>query len=241
MLWKKTFMLIFHNPFVFAMTLILMQTPCLADLFTVTFVSDNPLESAFVTRAGVDLQIDVGMAILDGDYLRTNGQRVQLTDSAGGWFRVGANTDIELATAPFTEEGYALYIDAGEVYTEPSCIKLQSSCWTHNAANVAFPRYHFASLENETIGEFDAVLGDLVEGEYDEFGVFHKDYDIPEGWYLRMTGWPPNQTFELGQISQERLDYISQNYGNDARWVPEPATLVLLGLGGLAMLRRRRG
>ena len=48
-------------------------------------------------------------------------------------------------------------------------------------------------------------------------------------------------TFEAGQFVAPTLDGSGNVInGGDLNIVPEPATLGLLGLGGLAMLRRRR-
>ena len=58
------------------------------------------------------------------------------------------------------------------------------------------------------------------------------------------TGWT-NDNDSLGQIEQTELDRVLQNWGSTSApdfagsAVPEPATLALLSLGGLAMLRRR--
>ena len=58
------------------------------------------------------------------------------------------------------------------------------------------------------------------------------------------TGWTNDNT-NLGQIEQTELDRVLQNWGSttapdfQGSTVPEPATLALLSLGGLAMLRRR--
>ena len=187
-------------------------------LFTVTYVGGDPTHRATILRGSINYPVTTGMKIFDGDYLRTKTQKVQLTDEGGSWFRFGSSAQVELREVSFTEEGYGIYLDLGEIYAKRhKCVKIRSCCWACSPPLQDGGSY-FSSFDGN-VGQFDAVSGDLVEGEYDEFGVFHKDYDIPEGYYLRMTGWPPTQVSELGEIPQSRLDYIAVNYGNDSQWM----------------------
>ena len=102
--------------------------------------------------------------------------------------------------------------------------------------------------------KFDVVLAtasQLVTAGFD--GLLHFDFptevyvNIGETYLLSVPGtkdtfgWKyagdtyPNGIMFLGGVSKPDQDWLFQTYG-----IPEPATLFLLGLGSLALLRKRK-
>ncbi len=140
--------------------------------------------------------------------------------------------------------------------TLPGSGGIQSEAWDYFALRISS-----ANSFNET--DYDLVIDNFlletgaaavgITGDFNGSGqVEQGDLDlvlqnwgddtaangIPAGWI--------NDNDQLGQIEQTELDRVLQNWGSTTApdfagsSVPEPATLALLSLGGLAMLRRRQ-
>ncbi len=92
----------------------------------------------------------------------------------------------------------------------------------------------------------ESLLGLLMgDANLDGF-VNQTDLDaVLNGWGQNDRGWAGGNFGGLGSIDQFDLDAVLNNWGASTApnfqgfTVPEPAALTLLGLGGLAMLRRR--
>jgi hypothetical protein len=90
----------------------------------------------------------------------------------------------------------------------------------------------------------DTALG---EGTGTEFGDFNLDGMVSildlgalgDGYGVG-TGWAQGDANGDGTVGILDLGFLGDNYGYDGSAIPEPATMSLLGLGAVAILRRRR-
>ena len=69
--------------------------------------------------------------------------------------------------------------------------------------------------------------------------------DVLEGDYgLDLTGWTLREAWDISADGLTIVGYGINPDGNTEAWaatIPEPATVLLLSLGGLALLRKRKG
>jgi len=90
----------------------------------------------------------------------------------------------------------------------------------------------------------DTALG---EGTGTEFGDFNLDGMVSildlgalgDG-YGEGTGWAQGDANGDGTVGILDLGFLGDNYGYDGSAIPEPATMSLLGLGAIALIRRRK-
>ncbi len=97
--------------------------------------------------------------------------------------------------------------------------------------------------------DFDAIVRDVFETEFGDANLDQRisiaDLDALGTNFSQAGGWAQGDFNGDGQVSIVDLDFIGRNFGFDnttpaAPAVPEPATMSLIGLAGLAILRRRR-
>ena len=134
----------------------------------------------------------------------------------------GTTTVQETAMDPIIQSG------TRKVFTELDIAALDDIGWDI-AALVAGITGDFNNSGQVEQGDLDLVL--------QNWGDDTNATGIPAGW--------TNDNTNLGQIEQTELDRVLQNWGSTSApdfsgsAVPEPTTLALLSLGGLATFRRR--
>ena len=176
------------------------------------------------TNDSAQLLID-GIEALASDVKRF-AHTSQFTDSI---FLGEGQHDLTLLAANTTSEPFSsqTHFDIALYYRGPDGVtRLADSSFLYTLAGILGDYNNSGQVEQ---GDLDLVL--------QNWGVDTDVAGTPAGW--------TNDNTNLGQIEQTELDRVLQNWGSttapdfQGSAVPEPATLALLSLGGLAMLRRR--
>ena len=106
----------------------------------------------------------------------------------------------------------------------------------------------FLALEVARVSIVEKLIAEFIDGDYNGDGfVSQADLDLVLlnwGDSAVPAEWLATDQFDGVQVSQNELDGVLLNWGNGTppagvNAIPEPASALLVGLGGLAALRRR--
>lgn len=95
------------------------------------------------------------------------------------------------------------------------------------------------AIRNKWLGGFETSEGvwNWVTGE--EWKYTNWDWDQPDNFYRTLDGLNFHWRDTLGVWNDHPQTFVNNGY--IVEYVPEPTTMCLLGLGGLTILRKRRG
>ena len=163
-----------------------------------------------------------GWSIAQGATVDTfNGEQViKLVPEAWRWLEVSNSNGVDASATPVLD--YESYFEVDG---------------RNQAHGLCTPGNTWGGSPDKWSGE-DVLLDGVAINRWDTFisaGVWHdntRDMSVTADWESTIK-------YNLGVFTTQICD-SSQMYIRDLRFTPEPATMTLLGLGGLALLRRRR-
>ena len=164
------------------------------------------------------------IAINPGDQLTVNAFHTDMGNFSG-WFLQVDGTSVFRNV--LTSEGYeSLTWTADKYYAPGTLINVYASVWPGSSTTCV----DSLVLEITVPGDLD---GDGFVGQMDLDAVLMD-------WGNSPPVLPYTDPSGDGLVSQDDLDTVLNDWGHGIPPVPEPATLSLLTLGGLAVVRRKR-
>ncbi len=177
--------------------------------------------------------------VTDGDYsLRVNWEYGNDTETGfeNDWGQIqGPDFDLFQLVALQDPQYNALALDVTTLMTQAQMVNWKY--WAEGDPTDPPPSWlNVAICVNNSAG-FHWQFVDVASesGQYETTTVLlnYGTQGVDEGWFDYATGWA--QVFIA--INAGSAGYL---YFDNLRLVPEPATIALLGLGGLALIRKRR-
>jgi len=198
-------------------------------LFCITYVDHATGVPGIVKRGEQECPIALGSYIFSGDIMYTHGDRVELTASGGGRFRLGLNTSSGFQYFLYDPDGYTLDILEGEIFAcSDTCIHLRNCGWTHNYyASYPTELRYFVTSHGLT-GEVFAIRKNLTVGTYAVEGTYINLFNVTENWKLRIEGPIEDCSHYYSPITPAEYEYINDTYMDDSEWT--------YGVGGIVEL-----
>lgn len=159
----------------------------------------------------------------------------QVTGPLASFSRIRASGSTTL-TATSSGEGVALMISANPGNTLELYFSLTSASLARLSGEVSLNPDGQNLAAQVTLQRFDGIVWQNVFNSLflsGQEGVFDNDYDLTPGSY-RIVG------LSAGNAFHQTRTHLTNGWSYDLQIVPEPATVLALGTGVLALIRRRR-